>query len=128
MIAKLKQDSRYDNERQQSSFAGRYGREVRVTQSPNASPGVSSAPSPTFDDRERISRLDMAQPRFPGYPQDTSMMDYDDDPRPNPGYREEPRAYEQDPRISPRQELRPDPRQPLYQPQEPSSYQLQTYS
>src|ERR1700733_805228 len=126
MIAKLKQDS-YENERRQLGFAGRYGREVHVTQSPNATPGLSSGSSPTFDDRERMSRPDVAQSRYQGYSTDNPTIDFDGGA--TQGYREEPRGYDQDLRINPRQELRPDPRHPLYQPfsQEPS-YQLQTSS
>jgi hypothetical protein len=94
MIATLKQDSkRYEVEsaqkRRQYGQPGRYGQEVHVTRSPNASPGISFASSATFDDRQRQGRPDVLQSGYAGYGIDTNMDDYDDDRVAKRGYRDQ---------------------------------------
>jgi hypothetical protein len=146
MIATLKQDSkRYENEtatrRRQFGQSGRYGQEVHVTRSPNASPGLSYGSSTTYDDRERMGRPDVSQSGYAGYTQDTPMDDYDDDRGAGRGYRDpesrmEPRTdLRQDSRLDPRQSLpiqRPGPmptvHQGFSQDQAYSLYQLQPTS
>lgn len=139
MIATLKENSkRYENEtatrRRQFGQPGRYGQEVHVTRSPNASPGLSYGSSNTYDDRERMGRPDVPQSGYAIYTQDTPMDDYDDDRGAGRGYRDpmEPRTdLRQDPRLLlPIQ--RPGPMPTLHQgfPQDQaySSYQLQPNS
>jgi hypothetical protein len=81
MIATLKQDSkRFEQEqvqrRRQYGQPGRYGQEVHVSRSPNASPG-SYEQSATFDDRQRQGRPDVrpdvSQSGYAGYQIDTRM-------------------------------------------------------
>src|SRR2546421_11737518 len=105
MIQTLKQDSkRFEIEQAQRRRQGRYGEQVHVTRSPNASPGMSFGSSATFDDRERQGRPDVLPSGYAGYSMDTAMDDYDDDRGTMRGYRN------QDSRIDPRMEQRPDPR------------------
>ena len=144
MIATLKQDSkRFEAEqaqrRRQFGQPGRYGQEVHVTRSPNASPGMSFGASATFDDRQRQGRPDVRQdalpPGYAGYGLDITMDDYEDD-------RGAPRGYrDQEPRMEsrmdpPRQQLQvnrhgqiPPVSQGYPQDQSyPTSYQIQSVS
>ena len=117
MIATLIQDSkRYENEtatrRRQFGQSGRYGQEVHVTRSPNASPGLSYGSSTTFHDPERMGRPDVPRPGYAGYSMDTTVDDHDEE-RPLPrGYRvQEPRMDTKiDTRQDPRMDTRLDPR------------------
>ena len=143
MITTLKQDSkRFEAEqaqrRRQFGQPGRYGQEVHVTRSPNASPGMSFGASATFDDRQRQGRPDVRPdalpPGYAGYGLDITMDDYEDD-------RGAPRGYrDQEPRMEsrmdpPRQQLqvnRHGQMPPVSQgyPQDqsyPTSYQIQSY-
>jgi hypothetical protein len=81
MITTLKQDSkRFEQEqvqrRRQYGQPGRYGHEVHVSRSPNASPG-SYEQSATFDERQRQGRPDVrpdvSQSGYAGYQMDTRM-------------------------------------------------------
>jgi hypothetical protein len=148
MITTLKQDSkRFEVEaaqrRRQFGPSGRYGQEVQITRSPNASPGIPYAASTTFDDRQRVGRPDVPQSGYTGYGMDTNMDDFENDREANRNYRDPEQRMDQ--RMDTRPDLRPDPRAqppvgrhsqapPIYQgypqgdPSYPTAYQVQPVS